>query len=262
MSVFRTLLINNAQSGFRAFSTFSGAQVGDTVKLNDGMATSNLAWSAYPSDTAITGNFTQTATVTKVNANSIECDKPIQDNKTITITTDENADIEIIDNTTIQTVSITSDQTANIETSTSVTTENNGVTQVGTYHIFNLTVPPSLTAILQSGGIEYTSNWPNAFKANTGVGLLLKNGNNVYYRNSWGMTKDYELHYQQINFTYPEGATVTCKVNNVAQSNLTPYVYMGDIVEWSCDNAGTVTTGTYTVPFTMADGLVRTITIS
>ena len=70
------------------------------------------------------------------------------------------------------------------------------------------------------------------------------------------------MHYQQINFSYPSGATVTCKVNNVAQSNLTPYVYCGDTVSWSCDNAGTITTDTYTVKYSNLDGNIQTITIS
>lgn len=174
------------------------------------------------------------------------------------------ATIEILDNTTIQTVTITSDQTAEIETSTSVTTDNNGVVITdGSRHNFNITVPSSFVSIMQNGGQQYDVTYcPYTFKANTGVGLLLKNGNDVYYRNSWIMNRDYDLHYQQINFSYPSGATVTCKVNNVLQTDLTPYCYAGDTITWTCDNAGTVTTGSYTVKYSSKDGNIQTITIS
>lgn len=248
---------------FQVYSTYN-ASVGDTIKLNDGMATSDYTWSAYPSDTATVGDYTQTATITAVNDDTIECQKPTQDNKNATIITDEDADIEIIDNTTAQTVTITTDQTAEIETSANVTTDNNDVVLTdGSYHLFNITVPQTMTAYIESNGSSLTpSDMPISLKNNAGIGLLLKNGNNVYYRNTWIINRDYDLHYQQINFSYPSGATVTCKVNNVAQSNLTPYVYAGDIVSWTCDNAGTITTGSYTVKYSSLDGNIQTITIS
>lgn len=331
--IFRALLIAavNAIQEFFAFATDNGeSQVGDSVKLNDGMATSNYDWSAYPSDTEITGDYTQTGTIEKVkqigNDFAYGMQEPEQDNKDVTINTGEiyygwtdgtntyytttedisnnshlydsnfnditsqhtieatseilidgnlvtstssivkdiTSDIEIIDNTTIQTVTITSDQTADIETSTSVTTDNNGVVITdGSRHNFNITVPPSFVSIMQNGGQQYNVTYcPYTFKANTGVGLLLKNGNNVYYRNTWIINRDYDLHYQQINFSYPSGATVTCKVNNVLQNDLTPYCYAGDIVTWTCNNAGTVTTGSYTVKYSSKDGNIQTITIS
>ena len=467
---------------YQVYATYN-ASVGDTIKLNDGMATSEYTWSAYPSDTAITGDYTQTATVTAVDGNNIiECQKPTQDNKTATVTTDKHyyaftnyndssdtlysldnppissgssftqptlssngtlggnsfavsltnpysatydawkafdnnsgtcfwtqtipadliiynpeplkvtalhwvvydynrrptdwewygsndnitytllnsgtntsndftldltgdaykyhkfkivtafnalnakqidltaevyeqsvlfekvsdnfvelnpqpeftvgtnsitvtsetpnitynrnsdndeikqftSNIEVIDNTTIQTVTITSDQDADIVTSTNVTTDNNGVVIAnGSRHNFNITVPSSLVSIMQSGGQQYNVAYcPYTLKTNTGVGLLLKNGNDVYYRNSWVMTRDYDLHYQQINFSYPSGATVTCRVNNVLQNDLTPYCYAGDTITWSCYNAGTVTTGSYTVKYSSKDGNIQTITIS
>lgn len=249
---------------FQVYATYSGASVGDTIKLNDGMATSAQVWSAYPSDTALTGNYTQTKTVTAVDGDLLECEKPTETSYNATITTDETSNIDTVDNTTIQTVAITLDQTATIETSANITTSNNDtVITDGSYHLFNLTVPTGMTPIIESSGISYqTSDMPLFLKKNSGVGLLLKDGNNAYYRNSLIITKDYDLHYQQINFSYPVGATVTCKVNNVAQSNLTPYVYAGDIVSWTCDNAGTITTGSYTVKYSSKDGNVQTITIS
>lgn len=250
---------------FQVYATYSGASVGDTIKLNDGMATSDKNWSAYPSDTAITGDFTQTATVTAVEENNIiECAKPSIDNKTSTITTDEDAGIEVIDNTTIQSVTITTAQTATIETSANITTSNNdNVVSGADWHLFNLTAPQNMTTYIQSSGIEFTPlNMPLLLKNGVGVGLLLKNGNNVYYRNTWIINRDYDLHYQQINFSYPSGATVTCKVNNVLQNDLTPYCYVGDTITWSCDNAGTVTTGSYTVQYSSKDGNIQTITIS
>lgn len=248
---------------FQAFATFSGAQIGDTVKLNDGMATSDKNWSAYPSDTAITGDYTQTATVTAVSGDTIECAKPTQDDKTITITTDEDTEIEVVDNTSFNTVTINADQTADIETSANVTTDNNVVLTGGSYHTFKMTVPSSMTHEIQIGGAQYTvDTLPALMKKDTTITLLLKDGNNVYYRNMWKLIKDLRLNYQQINFTYPTGATVTCKVNNVTQSNLTPYCYAGDTVTWTCDNAGTVTTGTYTVKYNELSGNIQTITIS
>ena len=173
-------------------------------------------------------------------------------------------DIDTVDNTTINTVTITSDQTATIETLTNATSSNNdNVITDGSYHLFNLTVPTGITPIIESRGIQFqTGEMPLFLKKNSGLTLLLKEGNNAYYRNTWIITRDYELHYQQINFSYPSGATVSCKVNNVAQSNLTPYVYAGDIVSWTCDNGGTVTTGTYTVKYSSKDGNIQTITIS
>lgn len=153
---------------------------------------------------------------------------------------------------------------ATIETSANITTSNNDtVITDGSYHLFNLTVPTDMTSIIESSGISYQpANMPLLLKSNTGVGLLIKDGNNAYYRNTWVITRDYDLHYQQINFSYPSGATVACKVNNVAQNNLTPYVYAGDIVSWTCDNAGTVTTGSYTVKYSSKDGNIQIITIS
>ena len=173
-------------------------------------------------------------------------------------------DIDAIDNTTIQAVAINTDQTATIETSANITTSNNdNVITDGSYHLFNLTIPTGMTPIIENSGISYqTSDMPLLLKSNTGVGLLLKDGNNAYYRNSWVITRDYDLHYQQINFSYPSGATVTCKVNNVPQNDLTPYAYVGDVVTWTCDNAGTVTTGSYTVKYSTKDGNIQTITIS
>lgn len=152
---------------------------------------------------------------------------------------------------------------ATIETSANITTSNNdNVITDGSYHLFNLTVPTSMTPIIESSGISYQpANMPLLLKSNTSVGFLLKYGNNAYYRNSWVMNKSYDLHYQQINFSYPSGATVTCKVNNVT-TDLTPYVYAGDIVSWTCDNAGTITTGTYTAKYSNLDGNIQTITIS
>lgn len=174
------------------------------------------------------------------------------------------ATIETTDNTIINSVSITSDQTATIETSANITTSNNDtVITDGSYHLFNLTIPTGMTPIIESSGISYQTNeMPLLLKSNTGVGLLIKDGNNAYYRNSWIITKDYDLHYQQINFSYPSGATVTCKVNNVSQSNLTPYTYTGDVVSWTCNNAGAITTGTYIVKYSNLDGNIQTITIS
>lgn len=174
------------------------------------------------------------------------------------------SDIEIIDNTTIQSVSIISDQTATIETSANITTSNNdNVITDGSYKLFNLTIPAGMTAVIESNGMScQTSDMPLLLKKNSGVGLLIKDGNNSYYRNSWVITRDYDLHYQQINFSYPSGSTVTCKVNNVEQSNLMPYAYDGDIISWTCDNSGTVTTGTYTVKYSSKDSNIQTITIS
>ena len=150
-----------------------------------------------------------------------------------------------------------------IQTSANVTTSNNDIAITdGSYHLFNLTVPTSMTPVIESSGISYQTNeMPLLLKSNTGVGFLLKNDNNAYYRNSWVMNKSYDLHYQQINFSYPSGATVTCKVNNVT-TDLTPYCYPGDVITWSCDNAGVVTTGTYTVKYNSVDGNIQTITIS
>lgn len=173
------------------------------------------------------------------------------------------ANISLVDNTTIQTATIISDQDATIETSANITTSNNDtVITDGSYHLFNLTIPTGMTPIIESSGISYQTNeMPLLLKSNTGVGFLLKDGNNVYYRNSWVINKDYDLHYQQINFSYPSGATVTCKVNNVI-TDLTPYCYAGDVITWTCDNAGVVTTGTYTVKYNSVDGNIQTIIIS
>lgn len=153
---------------------------------------------------------------------------------------------------------------ATIETSANITTSNNdNVITDGSYHLFNLTVPTGMTAVIESNGISYQqSDMPLLLKKNSGVGLLIKDGNNAYYRNTWSTAKDYDLHYQQINFSYPSGATVTCKVNNVTQGDLTPYVYFGDTITWTCDNAGTITTGSYTVKYSNKDGNVQVITIS
>ena len=252
---------------FQVYATFSGASVGDTIKLNDGMATSEQVWSAYPSDTTVTGSFTQTKTVTAVDGNLIECEKPTETSYTPTIETDVTANIEVIDNTTINSITIQSEQTATIETSANVTTANNGITDAdGSRHSFNITVPSTKVAYIESAGISYqASDMPIDVYNGRGVGIAIKdsaNSQTSYYINSWAVNKNYDLHYQQINFSYPTGATVTCKVNNVPQSDLTPYVYAGDVVKWTCDNSGTVTTGSYTVPYSAADGKIRTITIS
>ena len=92
--IFRTLLIAavNAIKEFLAFATDNGeSQVGDNVKLNDGMATSNYDWSAYPSDTTVVGDFTVTGTVEaikEVSGNNVYVtQEPEQDNKDATINT-------------------------------------------------------------------------------------------------------------------------------------------------------------------------------
>lgn len=252
---------------FQVYATFSGASVGDTIKLNDGMATSEQVWSAYPSDTTVTGSYTQTKTVTAVDGDLIECEKPTETSYTPTIETDVTANIDVIDNTTINNVTIYSDQTATIETSANVTTANNGITDTnGSRYRFNITVPSSKVAYIESAGISYqAADMPIDVYNGRGVGIAIKDSANSptsYYINSWIVNKSYDLHYQQINFSYPSGATVTCKVNNVPQSDLTPYVYTGDVVTWTCDNSGTVTTGSYTVPYSAADGKIQTITIS
>lgn len=153
---------------------------------------------------------------------------------------------------------------ATIETSANITTSNNDtVITDGSYHLFNITIPQNMTPIIESSGISYQTNeMPLLLKSNTGVGLLIKDGNNAYYRNTWVITRDYDLHYQQINFSYPSGATVTFKVNNAPQNDLTPICYCGDVISWTCDNAGTITTGTYIVKYSNLDGNIQIITIS
>lgn len=254
---------SNDYSTWTDITTFTNSTLGQnqtwTIDVNSSVAYKYYRLSVTSNDSSYIG-----IGKIKINATSeILIDGNLV-TSTSSIVKDITSDMEIIDNTTIQTVTITSDQTADIETSTSVTTDNNGVVITdGSRHNFNITVPSSFVSIMQSGGQQYNVTYcPYTLKTNTGVGLLLKNGNNVYYRNSWVITRDYDLHYQQINFSYPSGATVTCKVNNVLQSNLTLYCYAGDTVTWSCDNAGTVTTGSYTVKYSSKDGNVQTITIS
>lgn len=254
---------SNDYSTWTDITTFTNSTLGQnqtwTIDVNSSVAYKYYRLSVTSNDSSYIG-----IGKIKINATSeILIDGNLV-TSTSSIVKDITSNIEIIDNTTIQTVTITSDQTAEIETSTSVTTDNNGVVITdGSRHNFNITVPSSFVSIMQSGGQQYNITYcPYTFKANTGVGLLLKNGDNVYYRNTWIMNRDYDLHYQQINFSYPSGAIVTCKVNNVLQNDLTPYCYAGDIVTWTCDNAGTVMTGSYTVKYSSKDGNIQTITIS
>lgn len=331
--IFRALLIAavNAIQEFFAFATDNGeSQVGDSVKLNDGMATSNYDWSAYPSDTEITGDYTQTGTIEKVkqigNDFAYGMQEPEQDNKDVTINTGEiyygwtdgtntyytttedisnnshlydsnfnditsqhtieatseilidgnlvtstssivkdiTSDIEIIDNTTIQTVTITSDQTAEIETSTSVTTSNNDNVVSGTdWHIFNLTTPQNITTYIQSGGIEFTPlNMPLLLKKDVGVGLLLKNGNNAQYRNHWVINRDYDLHYQELQFsTNVSDPTILVDINNV-NTNSPYYFYNGDTYKYKISKEGYCDyEGSGTTTYTSADGKITTVEV-
>ena len=172
------------------------------------------------------------------------------------------ATIETVDNTTINSVSIILDQTATIETSANITTSNNNnVITDGSYHLFNLTVPTSMTAVIESNGISYQTNeMPLLLKNGVGVGLLLKNGNNVYYRNTWIINRDYDLHFQEIRFaTNVQDPTITLKINNVLTS-APYYTYAGDKIEYIISKEGYCDyTGTLITSYTSKDGKITTI---
>ena len=174
------------------------------------------------------------------------------------------ATIETVDNTTINSVSITSDQTSEIETSANVTTDNNDIViSNGAYHLFNITAPQNMTTYIQSSGIEFTPlNMPLLLKNGVGVGLLLKNGNNVYYRNSWIINRDYDLHFQEIRFTTNvQDPTITLKINNVLTS-APYYTYAGDKIEYTISKEGYCDySGSFITSYTSKDGKITTIDV-
>lgn len=174
------------------------------------------------------------------------------------------ATIETVDNTTINSVFITSDQTATIETAANITTSNNdNVITDGSYHLFNLTVPTSMTSIIESSGISYQTNeMPLLLKNGVGVGLLLKNGNNVYYRNTWIINRDYDLHFQEIRFvTNVQNPTITLKINNVLTS-APYYTYAGDKIEYIISKEGYCDySGSFITSYTSKDGKIITIDV-
>lgn len=174
------------------------------------------------------------------------------------------ATIETVDNTTINSVSIISDQTATIETSANITTSNNDtVITDGSYHLFNLTIPTGMTPIIESSGISYQTNeMPLLLKSNTGVGFLLKDGNNAYYHNTWIINRDYDLHFQEIRFaTNVQDPAITLKINNVLTS-APYYTYAGDKIEYIISKEGYCDySGSFITSYTSKDGKITTINV-
>lgn len=151
---------------------------------------------------------------------------------------------------------------ATIQTSANITTSNNDNVVSGTdWHLFNLTAPQDMTTYIQSSGIEFTPlNMPLLLKNNVGVGLLLKNGNNVYYRNSWIINRDYDLHFQEIRFaTNVQNPTITLKINNVLTS-APYYTYAGDKIEYIISKEGYCDySSSFITSYTSKDGKITTI---
>lgn len=252
---------SNDYSTWTDITTFTNSTLGQnqtwTLEVNSPIAYKYYRLSVTSNDSSYVG-----IGKIKINATSeILIDGNIV-TSTSSIVKDITSDIEIIDNTTIQTVTITSDQTATIETSANITTSNNDNVVSGTdWHIFNLTTPQNMTTHIQSGGIEFTPlNMPLLLKNNTGVGLLLKNGNNAQYRNHWIINRDYDLHYQELQFsTNISDPTILVDINNI-NTDSPYYLYSGDAYKYKiskedyCDYEGS---GTAT--YTSVDGKITTV---
>lgn len=153
------------------------------------------------------------------------------------------SNIEVIDNTTIQTATIISDQNATIETSADVTSTNNNVVITdGSRHSFNITIPPNKVAYIESAGISYQFlDMPIDVYNGRGVGIALKdsaNSQTSYYINSWIVNKNYDLHYQQITFTTNvQNPIIIFKINNIVIES--PYYgYCGDNYTYTISKKG------------------------
>ena len=179
----------------------------------------------------------------------------------------QNGNIIISDNTYERNSEIDSSQTittnpAIITTSANITTSNNDNVVSGTdWHIFNITMPQNMATYIQSGGIEFTPlNMPLLLKNNTGVGLLFKNGNTPQYRNHWVINRDYDLHYQELQFsTNVSDPTILVDINNV-NTDSPYYLYSGDTYKYKISKEGYCDyEGSGTATYTSADGKTTTV---
>ena len=149
-----------------------------------------------------------------------------------------------------------------IETSTNLTTSNNdNVITDGVYHLFNMTVPTGLTPYIQSNGIAYQlSEMPLLLKNNSGLSILLKDGNNIKYRNTRKICQDYNLHYQQVTFTTNvQDPTIIFRIENAVESS-PYYCYCGDNYSYTIIKEGYVNyEGSGTIGYSSKDGNIINI---
>lgn len=236
-----TLLWSGTDTGMDVSADYN-LTIGRSSKLND---TAYFNGSINMKNTSVTidgqkTNFYNTESGIKIGNNLYERNSTKDDVKNISGLT---VDIETIDNTTINSITIQSEQTATIETSANVTTANNGVAITdGSRHSFNITVPSTKVAYIESAGISYqASDMPIDVYNGRGVGIAIKdsaNSQTSYYINSWIVNKNYDLHYQQITFTTNvENPTIIFKINNnVIESPY--YGYYGDNYTYTISKKG------------------------
>lgn len=190
--------------------TVANYNVGDTIYVNEGMATSNYAYTAYAPEENNKNDFTIIGTITsKKEENGLtilsfdQTSGPTKQEVTITINED-NANVEY-SNGWVKTVNvIASEDDANISTSTQMTQSTNTYNTTN-YVTYNLKVEPvinnkEITLVIGGQKVEYDS-----------LPVTVKKGTYAYYRiNKSG----YKEVYKVFHINNYSGQSISLEANN------------------------------------------------
>ena len=190
--------------------TVANYNVGDTIYVNEGMATSNYAYTAYAPEENNKNDFTIVGTITsKKEENGLtilsfdQTSGPTKQEVTITIDED-NANVEY-SNGWVKTVNvIASEDDANISTSTQMTQSTNTYNTIN-YVTYNLNVEPAInnkeiTLVIGGQKVEYDS-----------LPVTVKKGTYAYYRiNKSG----YKEVYKVFHINNYSGQSISLEANN------------------------------------------------
>lgn len=190
--------------------TVANYNVGDTIYVNEGMATSNYAYTAYAPEENNKNDFTIVGTITsKKEENGLtilsfdQTSGPTKQEVTITIDKDD-ANVEY-SNGWVKTVNvIASEDDANISTSTQMTQSTNTYNTIN-YVTYNLNVEPAInnkeiTLVIGGQKVEYDS-----------LPVTVKKGTYAYYRiNKSG----YKEVYKVFHINNYSGQSISLEANN------------------------------------------------
>lgn len=201
---------------YKTYATFTGASIGDTITLNG-------------IDYTKTGN---------------------------EIVRDIDADIETIDNTTLNEVNIIYPDNAILKTETQLTSKSN-IDLIG-YKSVYASVPANTNSVIESNGTQYSSG-NILLKDNQPLTISIRdNSNNLLYINDMSSQRSI-YHYQVISFNLPDGVSITSTINKgLPSSALSRYAYNGDVIDYTTSGG---TTGSYVVGYTKIDGKETIINI-
>lgn len=227
--------------------------IGDSVKLNDGMGTSEFAWTAYPTSTSVVGDFTIDSTINgieEVEGNTIyNADINVPTSEATLDINEENAEVIYFGNGERANVKIAvSQDNAEITSEAGLTTS---VGLIQGYRIVHAEALSGYSAKIQTNGQNLETGKYYLVDNNSVLAILLKYNGHFAYYGSLIVSKDIVLK----THTFKVNASGAISIYGEDISEI--HCYSGQVISYSVDG----TNYSYTIPQNSASNMVYEVNV-